>query len=409
MLAQGADNGGDGAGGPDKAKTDALYENRPTHKKIIRVITVMAYMVSVSFVAIVLSGYYVFLWQPPNPRLLHRAHLRADPQIEYRVEDGPISRSIELADRVDLRQEILRNRGIKISDGIDANAESRDLGKSVPRRNKTVSKDTRIFSATWRPIFQASLGTRASANADETRLSPVYKSVNNVPINRTDFATNEFSRNLSTTESATVRLEGNESSESLTEEAINASTLNPILKDVSKPDVDSDGDNSTKDPLERRSTRILDINDRRIIVAEARQALENYEVSNAMNSTSGSKTFNLFPGYRTTEKMENGLKTQSVVRPNELGSHIARVAPTRAATNDSLDDQKHEKNLPGQPPSRDSLVDSSTEDIDTVNELALESSPLIVQPELKFSDEDKVETKEERVSQEIDDFNLLSL
>lgn len=65
-----------------------IYENRGP-KKIIRVITVMAYLISVSFVAILLSAYYIFLWEPPNPRLIERGRLRADPQMQYLIATIP--------------------------------------------------------------------------------------------------------------------------------------------------------------------------------------------------------------------------------------------------------------------------------------------------------------------------------
>lgn len=65
-----------------------IYKNRgPT--KIIRVVTVMAYLISVSFVGILLSAYYIFLWEPPNPRLIERARLRADPQMQYLIASIP--------------------------------------------------------------------------------------------------------------------------------------------------------------------------------------------------------------------------------------------------------------------------------------------------------------------------------
>lgn len=66
----------------------SIYESKEP-KKIVRIITVLAYMFSVSFVAIVLSAYYLFLWEPPNPRLMHGTaiRLRADPQLNFlRVE-----------------------------------------------------------------------------------------------------------------------------------------------------------------------------------------------------------------------------------------------------------------------------------------------------------------------------------
>lgn len=75
----------------------SIYESKEP-KKIVRIITVLAYMFSVSFVAIVLSVYYLFLWEPPNPRLMHGTaiRLRADPQLNFlRVELPSSKRSKE--------------------------------------------------------------------------------------------------------------------------------------------------------------------------------------------------------------------------------------------------------------------------------------------------------------------------
>lgn len=84
-----ADSGPREDGAPGKKDSGDIYENRGT-KKIVRLITVLAYMFSVSFVAIVLSAYYLFLWEPPNPRLIHRPHrLRAEPRIEFFVAEAP--------------------------------------------------------------------------------------------------------------------------------------------------------------------------------------------------------------------------------------------------------------------------------------------------------------------------------
>lgn len=67
---------------PSKDPNADLYENRKP-KKIIRVVTVMAYLFSVSFVGILLSTYYIFLWEPPNPRLMQHERLRTDPQMQF--------------------------------------------------------------------------------------------------------------------------------------------------------------------------------------------------------------------------------------------------------------------------------------------------------------------------------------
>jgi len=62
---------------PTKDPSKNVYDNRGP-KKIIRVVTVIAYLFSVSFVGIILSAYYIFLWEPPNPRVI--GHPRANPQ-----------------------------------------------------------------------------------------------------------------------------------------------------------------------------------------------------------------------------------------------------------------------------------------------------------------------------------------
>lgn len=69
---------------PTKDTNADIYENRGS-KKIIRVVTVMAYLFSVSFVGILLSAYYIFLWEPPNPRLMQRQRLRTDPQMQFLI------------------------------------------------------------------------------------------------------------------------------------------------------------------------------------------------------------------------------------------------------------------------------------------------------------------------------------
>lgn len=59
-MSGGGETGVKFAGDDNKAK---IYEPKQ-HKKIIRLLTVMAYVFSVSLAAILLSLYYVFLWDP---------------------------------------------------------------------------------------------------------------------------------------------------------------------------------------------------------------------------------------------------------------------------------------------------------------------------------------------------------
>nr|XP_031825656.1 uncharacterized protein LOC116423967 [Nomia melanderi] len=87
-----SDEGAREGGGAEAAKKDPnadLYESKGS-KKIVRLITVVAYMFSVSFVAIVLSAYYLFLWEPPNPRLMKRPNpLSGEPEVQFLVDDPP--------------------------------------------------------------------------------------------------------------------------------------------------------------------------------------------------------------------------------------------------------------------------------------------------------------------------------
>ncbi|XP_051160423.1 uncharacterized protein LOC127280991 [Leptopilina boulardi] len=73
----------------NSADTDKLYENRGP-KTIVRLMTVGAYMFSVSCAALALSGYYIFFWHPPNSRLIHAhaAHLRTDNEMDFMAADS---------------------------------------------------------------------------------------------------------------------------------------------------------------------------------------------------------------------------------------------------------------------------------------------------------------------------------
>ncbi|XP_069673099.1 uncharacterized protein [Periplaneta americana] len=58
---------------------DKLYEPKKK-RKIIRVLTVLAYVLSVSLAAIMLSLYYVFLWDPKIPNTERGAMALRDPE-----------------------------------------------------------------------------------------------------------------------------------------------------------------------------------------------------------------------------------------------------------------------------------------------------------------------------------------
>lgn len=85
----------------DTTKQDALYEPREP-KKIIRLITVIAYMTSVSFVGVTLSAYYIFLWHPPNPRLMHAQAMSAhsEARVDFLVVDEVTTTSPPVLERM---------------------------------------------------------------------------------------------------------------------------------------------------------------------------------------------------------------------------------------------------------------------------------------------------------------------
>lgn len=95
------DGSGDEGGGAESSKKEVdIYESKGS-KKIVRLITVVAYMFSVSFVAIVLSAYYLFLWEPPNPRLMKRPNpLSGEPEVQFLVDDPPSVASRHQVDRL---------------------------------------------------------------------------------------------------------------------------------------------------------------------------------------------------------------------------------------------------------------------------------------------------------------------
>ncbi len=65
---------------------EKLYETKP-NKKIVRIITVIAYVFSVSMIAILLSLYYLFLWDPYLKH--HEKNLQSGEDLQYGEKVGP--------------------------------------------------------------------------------------------------------------------------------------------------------------------------------------------------------------------------------------------------------------------------------------------------------------------------------
>ncbi|XP_012272157.1 uncharacterized protein LOC105695292 [Orussus abietinus] len=135
----------DAGGNQKKDPNSSLYEGRG-NKKLIRVVTVLAYMFSVSFVAIVLSAYYLFLWQPPNPRLLHAQHLK-DPQVQFLVDHPPVVLGNERNDFINHSQpwikEIPANLNLS-QDLLNVNSVIEDYRSIDPNRSALRSKESAL-------------------------------------------------------------------------------------------------------------------------------------------------------------------------------------------------------------------------------------------------------------------------
>jgi len=65
----------------EAAATGKLYESKKI-RKVVRVLTVLAYLLSVSLAAIILSVYYLFLWDPKIPSVGQEGRPMALPEPE---------------------------------------------------------------------------------------------------------------------------------------------------------------------------------------------------------------------------------------------------------------------------------------------------------------------------------------
>lgn len=88
-------DGGEGGGGnkpemPGEKKEDPFESGK--HRQAIRVMTVMAYMFAVSSMGMTLSGYYLFLWQPPDPKQI--AHNRVQNPLKQ-IADEPVALALK--------------------------------------------------------------------------------------------------------------------------------------------------------------------------------------------------------------------------------------------------------------------------------------------------------------------------
>ena len=83
----------------EAAASGKLYEAKKI-RKVFRVLTVIAYVLSVSLAAIILSMYYLFLWDPKIPTVgkAGRPTARTDPEAQQNITDFNLGNAFKTSD-----------------------------------------------------------------------------------------------------------------------------------------------------------------------------------------------------------------------------------------------------------------------------------------------------------------------
>jgi len=176
---------------PARDSSRNAYDDRGP-RKIVRVVTVIAYLFSVSFVGIILSAYYIFLWEPPNARLV--GHLRADPRMQFLIAAAPEGEADpdETDETIDSSLESESNRAVE-SDSLvgraiqDARYDGHHDGGIGPaqRRSDKISLEKRgRLSRTLLRLRQSLVKALRARN--ENSLRQVPNSANDSRLARTE-------------------------------------------------------------------------------------------------------------------------------------------------------------------------------------------------------------------------------
>lgn len=173
---------------PDKNSNANIYENRGP-RKIIRVITVIAYLFSVSFAGILLSAYYLFLWEPHHPRLIEKERLWLDPQVQFLFALPPLER-INLKKQGDFLFVNDLNRTYKplldrivhnIHDDIsDVNLNKIDYAKSYQEWLNTKLLKSRHSLVNTLHVWNSNLSHGETSNNSFARMKKIFNSTKKV-------------------------------------------------------------------------------------------------------------------------------------------------------------------------------------------------------------------------------------
>ncbi|XP_044264870.1 uncharacterized protein LOC123011488 isoform X2 [Tribolium madens] len=119
---------------PVASKDNALFEPK-SQPKIIRVLTVLAYILSVSMAAIILSIYYIFMWNEQKTYALHNEFVPSGVASSFMEEANnttPGSTYTELP-QIEMQQQITNvatNEVFSTASTTDENTTSPDFGLS---------------------------------------------------------------------------------------------------------------------------------------------------------------------------------------------------------------------------------------------------------------------------------------
>uniref|UniRef100_A0A1B0CQF5 Uncharacterized protein n=1 Tax=Lutzomyia longipalpis TaxID=7200 RepID=A0A1B0CQF5_LUTLO len=118
----------------DDAK-DRLYEPKP-NKKAIRILTVAAYVLCVSLAAIMLSLYYIFLWDPSIKPSIHSKPISCDKTVIPENIAIKLANSTEISPEQFFRIFLKRYKTIQLQEG--AENEVLEIKQFPPREPRKV-------------------------------------------------------------------------------------------------------------------------------------------------------------------------------------------------------------------------------------------------------------------------------
>lgn len=113
---------------------EKLYEAK-TNQRTVRVLTVLAYILTVSMAAIVLSAYYIFLWVPTDASIATNPNLKCGHYFLLQYRFSPFSRKLFFRPLFFLVDKIIipENLAIKLANNTEVAAESfyQDIIKQI--------------------------------------------------------------------------------------------------------------------------------------------------------------------------------------------------------------------------------------------------------------------------------------